>query len=200
MRSKRSTVSATATPNNPSGQDRVAEIYIGGAADIRSKLVMSYAERRRRSVPPDRAVRYFTHLEESLAAREIEWLARHGHAIALVGHSWGADAAIQVLKRCEVPACLIGVDPVAKPGTRWRLRDLRPACARDVLHVDAVPDTYDKSDVIKAAGYIAGGGIPRAFLTADALIRTRHSHWNFSGMMAAAGEDGRSAEDWLLSA
>ncbi len=200
MRSKPSTVSATATLNRLAGQARVAEVYIGGAADVRSKLVISYADRRRRIVEPDRAVKYFTHLDVTMAAREMERLARQGHAIALVGHSWGADAAIQALRRCEVPALLIGVDPVAKPGSFWTTRDLRPACASRVLHVDAVPETFDRSDVVKAAGYMTGGGIPRAFRKADALIRTRHNHWNFAGMMAEAGDDGRSAEDWLSDA
>jgi hypothetical protein len=92
---------------------------------------------------------------------------------------------------------LIGVDPVAKPALPLSFLRRRPAAARFVLHLDAVAEAPDRSDRVKAFGYLAGGGVHRAWREADETIETRLNHWNFAGMMAAKGAGGRSAEDWL---
>jgi hypothetical protein len=94
---------------------------------------------------------------------------------------------------------MVGADPVAKPVTRITARDGRPASAIRVVHVDADPLAYDRSDYVKAAGFLTGGGVPRAFRSADARIETQLNHWNFAGMMKARGADGLSAEDWLAT-
>lgn len=191
MRSKRSMASAIAIPSRPP-----AELYIGGAGDESSRLVLSYAEARRKQVGRARAVHYLPHWKITGAQRLAMELAAQG-PLALIGHSWGADTAVRAAKAVAVQVFLIGADPVAKPLTRLTARDDRPASAARVVHVDAAPSEYDRSDLVKAAGFIAGGGVPRAFQAADTRIDTALNHWNFRGMMQARGADGQSAEDWL---
>jgi pimeloyl-ACP methyl ester carboxylesterase len=183
--------SAIATRNKPP-----AEIYIGGAGDESSRLVFSYAEARRARIAVARLVYYLPHWKITAASNLVRELTEAGHPLALIGHSWGADTVLRAA-RAAGAALVIGADPVAKPVTRLTARDGRPAGAGLVMHVDAAPQAYDRSDLVKAAGFLAGGGVPRAFRSADVRIATALNHWNFRGMMQAAGSDGRSAEDWL---
>lgn len=193
MRSKPSTASATATPNKP-----LAELYFGGAGDEASRLVLSYARAREAAAPGGaRVIRYFPHYQMDAARRFAAGLADDGHALALIGHSWGADTALRVASSLESPVWLIGADPVAKLALPLLAWSDRPAPALGILHIDALAASPDRSDFVKAAGYATGGGVPRAYRQADLCIRTRLNHWNFAGMMAARGEDGVSAEDWL---
>lgn len=191
MQSKRSMASAIATRNKPP-----AEIYIGGAGDESSRLVFSYAETRRARIAEARLVYYLPHWKITAASNLVRELAEEGHPLALIGHSWGADTVLRAA-RAAGAAFVIGADPVAKPVTRLTAQDGRPPGAGLVMHVDAAPQAYDRSDLVKAAGFLAGGGVPRAFRSADVRIDTALNHWNFRGMMQAAGTDGRSAEDWL---
>lgn len=185
--------SATAIRNKPP-----AELYFGGAADESSRLVLGYSDARRPIAEPSgRLVRYFAHYQLPAAARFAAEAERDGRALILIGHSWGADAALRLARRLERPALLIGADPVAKPAPPFAFWQDRPEAARFILHVDAAAEAPDRSDRVKAVGYWTGGGVPRAYRQADARIRTRLNHWNFAGMMTARGEDGRSAEDWL---
>lgn len=193
MRSKRSMASATATLNRPS-----TEIYIGGAADESSRLVLGYAQARRQLMAPaGRGVEYFPHYKAVAALELARRVLADGQPLAVIGHSWGADAALLVTRRLEGDVMLIGVDPVAKPALPLSFLRRRPAAARFVLHLDAVAEAPDRSDRVKAFGYLAGGGVHRAWREADETIKTRLNHWNFAGMMAAKGAGGRSAEDWL---
>ena len=194
MQSKHSTASATAIPSK-----RPAEIYIGGAGDESSRLVLSYAEARREQLRGKREVHYLPHWKITAAQTLAVKLAGDGHPLVLIGHSWGADTVLRAAGALTTAAFLIGADPVSKPVTRFTARDGRPASAAVVLHVDAAPDAYDRSDYVKAAGYLTGGGVPRAFQTAETRIATALNHWNFRGMMQAAGSDGRTAEDWLAA-
>lgn len=195
MQSKRSMASATATPNRPP-----AELYIGGAADEASRLVLGYSQARRRSLEPKGwQVRYFPHYRVPEALAFARAMAGESRPLALIGHSWGADGALRVARQLEADVLLIGADPVAKPALPLALWQARPAAARIMVHVDAVAETPDRSDHVKTVGYLTGGGIHRAWRQADHTIPTRLNHWNFSGMMAAKGPDGRSAEDWLAS-
>lgn len=193
MRSKHCMASATATLNR-----QLTELYLGGAADESSRLVLGYTQARRRLMEPARkVVRYFPHYKANAALEMARSLLDDGHRLALIGHSWGADAALRVARRLEAAVLLIGVDPVAKPAFPLSYWQGRPAAARFVLHVDAVAAAPDRSDRVKAFGYLAGGGVHRAWREADQTIQTQLNHWNFSGMMSAKGADGKSAEDWL---
>ena len=192
MRSKHSMASAIATRNK-----LPAEIYIGGAGDERSRLVLAYAEARRERMRGKRDVHYFPHWQLTRTARLVGEITATGHPLALIGHSWGADSVLLAARAAKADVFLIGADPVAKPVTRITARDSRPRRAVQVLHVDAVPTAYDRSDYVKAAGFLTGGCIPRAFRTADLRIVTALNHWNFRGMMQAAGTGAQTAEDWL---
>jgi len=194
MRSKPSMASAIATRSKIP-----AEVFIGGAGDESSRLVLSYAEARRDGLRGKRDVHYLPHWKITAAQRLVCDLASAGHPLALIGHSWGADTALRAAGALDSLALMVGADPVAKPVTRIAARDGRPASAERVVHVDADPHTYDRSDYVKAAGFLTGGGVPRAFQSADARIETQLNHWNFAGMMKARGPDGLSAEDWLAA-
>ncbi|WP_148205834.1 hypothetical protein [Hyphomonas neptunium] len=188
-------MSATAIPNRPP-----AELYLGGAADESSRLVLSYAEARRRLMEPTgRVVRYFPHYKAVAALELARSLLADGKPLALIGHSWGADAALRVARRIDGDVVLIGADPVAKPSLPLSYWQGRPASAQFVVHVDAVAEAPDRSDRVKSFGYLAGGGVHRAWREADVTIPTGLNHWNFAGMMAAKGADGKSAEDWLAA-
>lgn len=188
-------VSATAIPNRPP-----AELYIGGAADEASRLVLGYCEARRRVLAPKGwEVRYFPHYRIPEALGFARAMVGEGRPLGLIGHSWGADGALQVARRLQTDVLLIGADPVAKPALPPALWQGRPEAARTLVHVDAVAEAPDRSDRVKTVGYLAGGGVHRAWREADHRIATRLNHWNFAGMMAAKGPDGRSAEDWLAS-
>lgn len=188
-------VSATAIPNRPP-----AELYIGGAADESSRLVLSYADKRRRLMEPrGRVIRYYPHYQSQAVYERARRVLEEARPLVLIGHSWGADAALRVARRLEGRVILIGADPVAKPALPFTYFQGRPAAAQFMLHVDAVAETPDRSDHVKRFGYLAGGGVHRAWREADRTILTRLNHWNFAGMMAARGADGMSAEDFLES-
>lgn len=177
-----------------------AELFFGGAADEASRLVLGYADARRRTMDlQGRPVRYFAHYQLKAALRFAQDVSGAGHTLAVIGHSWGADTALRFARQVGRPVLLIGVDPVAKPALSLSFWQGRPEMARRILHVDAIAETPDRSDRVKAVGYWTGGGVPRVFRNADATIATRLNHWNFAGMMAARGKDGRSAEDWLAA-
>lgn len=187
--------SATAIPNRPP-----AELYIGGAADEASRLVLGYSQLRHRLLEPKGwQVRYFPHYRIPEALDFARAMADEGRPLGLIGHSWGADGALRVARRLEGDVLLIGADPVAKPALPLALWQRRPEAVRILVHVDAVAEAPDRSDRVKTMGYLAGGGVHRAWREADHTIPTRLNHWNFAGMMAAKGPDGRSAEDWLAS-
>jgi hypothetical protein len=191
--SKPSTVSATAIPNKP-----LAELYIGGAGDEVSRIVLSYA--RARAAGGGRTVGYFPHYAYAGARRAALDLAGAGHRLALIGHSWGADTVLRVAGALEGGTFwLVGADPVAKPVLPFLATPDGAGAARAILHITARAAAPDRSDFVRAAGYLTGGGVPRAFRQSGAQIRTRLNHWNFEGMMRAPGEDGRSAEDWLAA-
>lgn len=184
--------SATAIPNRAP-----VEIYIGGAGDEHSRLVLSYAEARSTRMSGKRRVHYVPHWKTTAATRLATELASDGHPLALIGHSWGADTALRTAHAITGKVFVIGVDPVAKPVSWLAARDVRPPSAGLIVHVDADPPAFDRSDYVKAVGFFAGGGVPNAFRMADARIDTALNHWNFRGMMQAKGSDGQTAEDWL---
>ncbi len=146
-----------------------------------------------------RRVLYLPHWKITASTRLARQLASEGHPLALIGHSWGADTVLRTAKALTENLFVIGADPVAKPISRLIARDGRPATAALMLHVDAAPSVFDRSDYVKAAGVLTGGGVPRAFREADVRIRTELNHWNFRGMMQAPGADGQTAEDWLAA-
>lgn len=195
MQSKRCMVSDTATTDKP-----VAEIYFGGAGDESSRLVLDYVRRRAplmKRPEAGRAVLYFAHYQLQAALREASRLQSEGHRLALIGHSWGSDAALRLAAQIGGPLLLIAADPVAKPGlSLWQPRP-DPSCF--VLHLDAAPNRPDTSDQVKSLGLWAGGGLARIWQDADITITTRLNHWNFAGMMTTPGPDGATAEDWLLA-
>lgn len=160
--------------------------------------MLSYAQARRaRMEPQGRIVRYFPHYQTPAALVAAREARADGRPLALIGHSWGADAALRVARRMDGPLLLIGADPVAKPALSLSFWKARPEAAAFMLHVDAVADARDRSDHVKAVGYLAGGGVHRAWREADVTITAPLNHWNFAGMMAARGKDGASAEDLL---
>jgi hypothetical protein len=144
-------------------------------------------------------VHYLPHWKTTAATRLAQEVAGEGHPLALIGHSWGADTVLRTAAAVKGKIFVLGADPVAKPVSWLAARDVRPPSAGLIVHVDAEPSTFDRSDFVKAVGFFAGGGVPSAFRQADARIDTALNHWNFRGMMQTPGPDGKTAEDWLAT-
>jgi pimeloyl-ACP methyl ester carboxylesterase len=186
--------SATATPNRRG----VCEIYIGGAGDTRTRLVAAYADARQRKFAHEahHDAHYFPHY----ASRRTLHLARRyiesGRSLVLVGHSWGGDTALRVLRalRPHSVDLLVCVDPVPKS----RLNPPpAPRNADRVIHVDANPRHPNRSDQVKEIGQWFGGTLHRRLSVADARIVADLNHFAFSQMMLTPGEDGASAADHI---
>ncbi len=188
---------ATATLNRPNGSPApISELLFGGAGDSRSQIVGSYAARRASSVA--HSVRYFTQDAHTEALTHARGQLASGHKLIFISHSWGCDTALTVARRLDGPIdLLIGADPVAKPGMFPLLYSRRPSNIAKLIHVDALPDWQDRSDFVKALGWIVGGGIPLAYRRADTTIRLRACHAAFHAMMTTSAQGERSAEDWI---
>ncbi len=186
--------SATATPNRRG----VTELYIGGAGDTRTRLVAAYADERRRKLAHQahHDAHYFPHY----ASRRIQHIARRdaeiGRRLVLVGHSWGGDTALRVLKAMRPISVdlLVCIDPVPKS----RLNPPpRPRNADMIIHVDARPSYPNRSDQVKGMGQWFGGTLHRRLSAAHALIVADSNHFAFSQMMFTSGEDGLSAANHI---
>jgi pimeloyl-ACP methyl ester carboxylesterase len=175
--------------------EKLSEFWFGGAGDSVSRLVSSFAEARHRfSSAPDHAIRYFTQSQTQAARRIAMADARAGARLIFAGHSWGADTALTTAAGIDAPIdLLIGADPVAKPG---RVHRARPENVARAIHIDALPDTIDRSDLIKTLG-LSLGGVPRVFLEAEIQIRLRAHHADFIDMMRAPDSSGFSAFDYI---
>ena len=193
--------SATAIPNRRNSHGRgVAEIYIGGAADGQSQLVVSYVKARQRALLEGgagvgRSATWFAHYDMDGVLEHCRAALSQGDELVLVGHSWGSDAALRVSHQLHVDVALLaGVDPVMRPGGIFSSVTQRPDNAGLVAHVDARPRAFDRSDIVKATGVVLGGGLARAWREADVTISTELNHWAFAHMMAAPGSDGVSLQ------
>jgi pimeloyl-ACP methyl ester carboxylesterase len=194
--------SDTVIPNRLALRGRgVAEVYIGGAADGQSRIVASFVTARQRFLHASgnrhgRTAAWFAHYDVDGATSHCMTALTRGDEIALVGHSWGSDAALRVAHQLNgTIALLAGVDPVMRPGSVFSRASRRPGNAPLVVHVDARPRRLDRSDFVKATGVVLGGGVADAYRSADVTIRTELNHWAFADMMAAPGLDGVSLNE-----
>jgi len=184
--------SVTATPNKRG----ITELYIGGAGDTRTRLVAAYADERQRKFAHQahHDAHYFPHY----ASRRIHHIARRdaeiGRKLVLIGHSWGGDTALRVLKAMRPISVdlLVCVDPV--PKSRLNPPPM-PRNADMIIHVDARPSYPNRSDQVKGMGQWFGGTLHRRLSAAHALIIADLNHFAFAKMMFAPGEDGLSAAD-----
>ena len=173
----------------------VTEIYIGGAADTRTRLVAAFAEARAaKLVHSHREAHYFPHYAprraRHLALRHIE----AGRQVVLIGHSWGGDTALRVLKGVapERIPLLVCVDPVPKS----RLNPPpRPRNADHILFIDARPTRPNQSDKVKDFGQMFCGTLNKRLDCAHTSIIADLNHFAFSQMMVTPAEDGLSALD-----
>jgi len=207
MQSKHSMASGIVIPNRPETSGRcVAEIYIGGAADGQSRIVASFVGARQRLLLDSgnghgRTAVWFAHYDVDGATAHCMAALSRGDDIALVGHSWGSDAALRVAHQLNgTIGLLAGVDPVMRPGSVFSRASRRPDNAALVVHVDASPQRLDRSDIVKATGVVLGGGVADAYRRADVMIRTELNHWAFADMMAAPGQDGVSLNERICKA
>ena len=96
----------------------VTEIYIGGAGDTRTRLVATFAETRQRMFAHDahRKAHYFPHYAPRRCLKCARQAVAAGRRLLIVGHSWGGDTALRVLRSLnpEFVDLLVCVDPVPK--------------------------------------------------------------------------------------
>jgi len=171
--------------------DGETDIYIGGAADSRTKIVKSYAKGQEGT--PGRTVKYFTHKQVKEATAFANASLKNGEPLNIIGHSWGADAAVKVAAGVNGTVnTLVGVDPVGKP---FGGAGERPANVTNVVTVDAQASSPDLSDCVEAAG-VCIGGRPDAFTdSADTTISVDANHDEFEQQYTAQGAGGESAKD-----
>ena len=169
------------------------DIIVGGAGDRLFRCARRYAvglEKRH----PERRVIYLTQGKR----RTLQKLIAASDRPNLIGHSWGAADVSWAAQRADKPlGVVIGIDAVGKPGA-WRPR---PIEAAKIISVRATASEGRLSDgnLMAWVGRGIGHAFPEAFKAPDAIrINAPFAHHNMQAMMHLAGEDGRSAEDWLL--
>ena len=186
--------SATATLN----RHGVTEIYIGGAGDTRTRLVATFAETRQRMFAHNahREAHYFPHYAPRRILKRARQALAAGHQLVIVGHSWGGDSALRVLRslRPELVELVVCVDPVPKsrlnpPST--------PRNARHIIHVDARPSRPNQSDSVKDFGQWIGGTLHRRLRSAHTRVIADLNHFAFAQMMVCPDEKGLSAIDHM---
>ena len=176
----------------------VTEIYIGGAGDTRTRLVATFAETRQRMFAHDahRKAHYFPHYAPHRCLKCARQAVAAGRRLLIVGHSWGGDTALRVLRSLnpEFVDLLVCVDPVPKS----RLNPPpTPRNARHIIHVDARPTRPNQSDSVKDLGQWIGGTLHRRLAIAHTQIVADLNHFAFAQMMASPDDNGLSAIDYI---
>lgn len=85
--------------------------------------------------------------------------ASKGHSVALIGHSWGGDAAVNlVARKLDAPIdLLISLDPVSRKGApRRKIPNVRHWLN---IHIDYSQSTW--LDIPNLVARIGGRGKPR---------------------------------------
>ena len=192
-------LASSATQREPGaveGATGLTVIYIGGAGDTGSQIVESHAAAQA-AAHPSRNVEYFTQGQVDEVTRYARERMEAGDAVAIVAHSWGTDDAERVARNLDGQiALLAGLDPVSKPGLDNPFRG-RADSIQELVHVDAVPQEWNASDYVEAAGLASGGGIPRTYREADTRITVDANHDDFGSQVNAPGSDGLSVADRL---
>lgn len=171
------------------------DIIVGGAGDRLFRCAKRYANDYAARYP-DRRVIYLPQGKRRTLARLIAASNRPN----LIGHSWGAADVSWAAQRADKPLGLvIGIDGVGKPGP-WRPG---PIEATAILSVRGVGSEGRISDGNLTAwmGRGIGHAFPEVFKAPEAIrFNAPFAHYAMTAMMRHPGEDGRSAEDWLLGA
>jgi RHS repeat-associated protein len=167
----------SANPLSRSDSLGLVDIFVGGFADSMffSRIVANYSQQSPGS-------QYFEHSQ----GQEIQDFINRQPAnepINIFGHSYGGDAAARAVARaCRRINSLTTIDPVTDTG-----KGDRPdfGTVRDNVlnwtNVSAVPDRWNLSDAIAAAGGGGWGSDPRQFV--DNFTSVNMHHGQFVGMM-----------------
>jgi hypothetical protein len=171
------------------GIDPDAPIFIGGGGEdylIDPGVVESYVSRRGDG-------NYFRHYERQRVDSAIEIAFGLGKPVILVGHSWGADRALETafraLRRGIPVDLLVTIDPVTGRNDNHRPTDYQ-RLARDLgglwVNVRATEYLHSREPGIFSSDNIAGVGGRMRFedqQRAHVNVESRVRHWDFPSMM-----------------
>lgn len=169
---------------DPTGAFR--DIYIGGASDIHSRIVKSYADQQG-AAHPGRSIQYFTTGNERGIANAIA-TTPPGEPINVIGHSLGGTDAIRAADATDrVIANLITIDPVDFPGNAID-SNLSLGNVGTWTNVTANPAESDRSDWVAALGGKVDASVTNQ---ADVNVSSQAHHGQFETMMGDANAQRR---------
>lgn len=166
-------------------------VFVGGLFDGAYRPVGDIFDRAKRDAPPNTQVEYVSHDAPSRIRKLIEE-ASPGTRIVVVGHSWGADTAAEVVGRLgrqgHLIDMLVTVDPVGNGLSEDFMRRVR-AGSREWINVNAVGGSPTEASNLIAD---AGGRyrrLPQGF--ASQHFDAPFTHGNFDAMVTQILPDGR---------
>lgn len=172
------------------------DVYLGGMSDKSTEQVRSFA--RGRGSEDGNPVVYFGHNDVDEASQYIQANLKKGEPLNIIGHSYGADAAVRVARKSGKPVTnLIAVDPVGKAFGAFRSRSSRKRPS-NVKHIRVVvnsrpPGEFDRGDLAEFVGKKVLGGAKLPVYreaNADAFDTVEAHHGDFEAMMSNTPEDG----------
>ena len=168
----------TAAPRRPS-----LVVFVGGLYDGAYRPVLDVFDREKRNTPPNTQMEYVSHDAPSRIRALIEG-ASPGTRIVVVGHSWGADTAAEVVGRLGQQGrpidMLVTIDPVGNGLSRDFMQRVR-AGSREWINVNAVGGSPTETSNIIAGVGGEYGRLPQGF--ASQHFDAPYTHAQFGRMM-----------------
>lgn len=156
--------------------------YVGGGGDgylgKSNAIVQGYALRQRRS-------KFFMHFQSAALQRAMIEAEARGDALVLIGHSWGGDAIIDLMRdrRTPRPELIVTVDPVGRSASFGLGRSNNFGGLW--VNITATDDAMGKSGGNFVAG-LWGKTSRRITVRADVQVDAKRTHENFPAMLADA--------------
>lgn len=177
---------------------RPVVVFVGGAGDRSIGQIVRRSWLAFRRDHPAYETQYFTHDEGDELRRFVEAVPP-GTPVNILGHSWGADTAAQVVAALGTTGRtvdrLVTIDPVGRGTGRSFFSRVR-AGARHWVNVNATGGSFfHLPNMIAGLGRKYGDG-PREY--AHTYIDTPHSHEAFEEMLNIPGQGGRRVLDLVL--
>ena len=165
---------------DPTGE---RDVYIGGGGDTVSEIVRSYAANQM-TLHPNRDIQYYIWSDTASISNAVATTPA-GEPLNVIGHSLGAAAAMrQNGTNYKSVDTLVTIDPVDLPGNAISAPTANNIDAKNWINVTANPASWDRSDVIAAAG---GKVSSERTSGADTQVNSGANHRQFDSMMRESG-------------
>lgn len=156
--------------------------YVGGGGDgylgRNNAIVQRYALRQRRS-------RFFMHFQSVTLQRAMTEAKAQGDALVLIGHSWGGDTVIDLMRdpKTPKPDLIVTVDPVGRSASFGLGRSNHFGGLW--VNITATDDAMAKTGGNLVAG-LWGKTSRLITARADVQIDANRTHEDFAEMLADA--------------